>query len=73
MVPDPDVAPSLSVHWQIPLVTDTRRIRLELGYREPVGRPEGVRRSLRPKHVTLNGVKGTIPNMAPFAALRVTC
>jgi nucleoside-diphosphate-sugar epimerase len=48
VIPDPDVAPSLPVNWEIPLVTDTRRIRLELGYREPVGRLEGLRRSLAP-------------------------
>jgi nucleoside-diphosphate-sugar epimerase len=47
VVPDHDVAPSLPANWAIPLATDTRRIRSELGYREPVGRPEGVRRSLR--------------------------
>jgi nucleoside-diphosphate-sugar epimerase len=48
VVADHDVAPSLPANWAIPLVADTRRIRSELGYREPVGRPEGVRRSLRP-------------------------
>jgi nucleoside-diphosphate-sugar epimerase len=48
VIPDHDVAPSQPVNWAIPLVTDTRRIRLELGYREPVGRSEGVRRSLLP-------------------------
>jgi nucleoside-diphosphate-sugar epimerase len=48
VVPDHDVAASLPANWAIPLVTDTRRIRSELGYREPVGRPEGVRRSLLP-------------------------
>jgi nucleoside-diphosphate-sugar epimerase len=46
IVRDPDVSPSLPVNWEIPLVTDTGRIRAELGYREPVGRVEGVRRSL---------------------------
>jgi nucleoside-diphosphate-sugar epimerase len=48
VVSDHDVAPSLPANWAIPLVTDTRRIRSELGYREPVGHPEGVRRSLLP-------------------------
>jgi nucleoside-diphosphate-sugar epimerase len=48
VIPDDDAVPSLPVDWTIPLVTDTRRIRSELGYREPVGRPEGVRRSLAP-------------------------
>jgi nucleoside-diphosphate-sugar epimerase len=47
VVPDDDSAPSLPADWAIPLVTDTRRIRSELGYREPIGRAEGVRRSLR--------------------------
>ena len=46
VIPDAEVAPSLPVDWEIPLVADTRRIRTELGYREPVGRREGVRRSL---------------------------
>jgi nucleoside-diphosphate-sugar epimerase len=44
--PDPSAPPSLPVRWEIPLVTDTGRIRVELGYREPVGRAEGLRRSL---------------------------
>jgi nucleoside-diphosphate-sugar epimerase len=48
VVTDLDVAPSLPANWAIPLVTDTRRIRSELGYREPVGRHEGVRRSVLP-------------------------
>jgi nucleoside-diphosphate-sugar epimerase len=48
VVPDHDVAPSLPANWAIPLVTNTRHIRSELGYREPIGRSEGVRRSLRP-------------------------
>jgi nucleoside-diphosphate-sugar epimerase len=46
VIPDAEVAPSLPANWAFPLVTDTRRIRMELDYREPVGRPEGVRRSL---------------------------
>lgn len=46
VVPDDDVAPSLPADWAIPLVTDTRRIRSELGYRELIGRAEGVRRTL---------------------------
>jgi nucleoside-diphosphate-sugar epimerase len=48
VIPDDDVAPSLPADWTIPLVADTRRIRSELGYREPVGRSEGLRRSLSP-------------------------
>lgn len=46
VVAAPDALPSLPARWEIPLVTDTRRIRAELGYREPVGRREGVRRSV---------------------------
>lgn len=46
VAPDPDTQPSLPARWEIPLVTDSRRIRADLGYREPVGRAEGVRRSV---------------------------
>ena len=46
VVPDAGVAPSLPADWTVPLVADTRRIRRELEYREPVGRGEGVRRSV---------------------------
>ncbi|HEY7613810.1 MAG TPA: NAD-dependent epimerase/dehydratase family protein [Gemmatimonadales bacterium] len=48
VVTDHDAVPSLPANWAIPLVTETRRIRSELGYREPVGRVDGVRRSLSP-------------------------
>ena len=37
VVADPETAPSLPAHWEFQLVTSTRRIRDELGYREPVG------------------------------------
>ena len=46
VVADPETAPSLPAHWEFQLVTSTRRIRDELGYREPVGRIEGLRRSV---------------------------
>jgi nucleoside-diphosphate-sugar epimerase len=46
VIPDPDVAPSLPANWEVSLTTDTGRIRGELGYREPVGRLEGLRRSV---------------------------
>jgi len=46
VIPDAEVAPSLPVNWEVPLLTDAGRIRTELGYREPIGRREGVRRSL---------------------------
>jgi hypothetical protein len=38
---------ALPARWEIPLITDTRRIRAALGYREPVGRSEGIARSVR--------------------------
>jgi nucleoside-diphosphate-sugar epimerase len=46
VIPEPDITPSLPANWEIPLVSDTGRIRSELGYREPVGRLEGLRRSV---------------------------
>jgi nucleoside-diphosphate-sugar epimerase len=46
VAPDPDAPSSLPARWEIPLVTDSRRIRADLGYREPVGRAEGLRRSV---------------------------
>jgi nucleoside-diphosphate-sugar epimerase len=46
VIADPDTPPTLPAHWEFPLVTSTRRIRQELGYREAVGREEGVRRSV---------------------------
>jgi nucleoside-diphosphate-sugar epimerase len=42
---DPAEPPSRPVNWGIPLTVDTRRIREVLGYREPVGRAEGLRRT----------------------------
>jgi nucleoside-diphosphate-sugar epimerase len=48
VIADPDVAPSMPVNWEVPLVTNTHRIRTELGYCEPVGRLDGLRRSVAP-------------------------
>jgi nucleoside-diphosphate-sugar epimerase len=45
VISDATAAPSLLVNWATPLVVDTRRIREVLGYREPVGRDEGLRRT----------------------------
>jgi nucleoside-diphosphate-sugar epimerase len=38
-------SPSLPANWGIPLMVDTNRIRRILGYREPIGRMEGLRRA----------------------------
>jgi nucleoside-diphosphate-sugar epimerase len=38
--------PSMPANWQIPLVTETGCIRRVLGYEEPIGRKEGLRRSV---------------------------
>ena len=46
VVADPESAPSLPAHWEFSLATSTHRIRDELGYQEPVGRIEGLRRSV---------------------------
>jgi nucleoside-diphosphate-sugar epimerase len=46
VISDPVAPPSLAVHWDIPLVVDTRRIREMLGFTEPIGRPEGLRRTM---------------------------
>jgi nucleoside-diphosphate-sugar epimerase len=43
---DPGVAPSRPARWEIPLVTDNGRMRAELGFHPPVGRSEGLRRSV---------------------------
>jgi nucleoside-diphosphate-sugar epimerase len=47
VTPDPALVSALPARWEIPLITDTRRIRAALGYREPVGRSEGIARSVR--------------------------
>jgi nucleoside-diphosphate-sugar epimerase len=45
VISDPATPPSLSAEWDTSLVVDTRRIREVLGYREPIGRSEGLRRT----------------------------
>jgi nucleoside-diphosphate-sugar epimerase len=42
---DPIEPPSRQANWQVSLVVDTGRIRQVLGYREPIGREEGLRRT----------------------------
>jgi nucleoside-diphosphate-sugar epimerase len=42
----PSASPSQPADWSMPVVTTSDRIRRELGYAEPVGRAEGLRRSL---------------------------
>jgi nucleoside-diphosphate-sugar epimerase len=42
---DPAEPPSRPANWGIPLRVDTRRIREVLGYQEPIGRDEGLRRT----------------------------
>jgi nucleoside-diphosphate-sugar epimerase len=55
VVSDPGAPPSLPAHWETPLMVDTSRIREVLRYREPIGRQEGLRRTIagaRGKHVS---------------------
>jgi nucleoside-diphosphate-sugar epimerase len=47
VVADPVALPSLPANWSVPLVVDTGRIRAHLGYEEPVGRVEGLQRTVR--------------------------
>jgi nucleoside-diphosphate-sugar epimerase len=47
IVLDPEQAATLPVDWRVPLVTDSGRLRTLLGYRERVGRAEGLRRTVR--------------------------
>lgn len=42
----PDAAPAFPACWSVSVVAATDRIRMELGYVEPVGRTEGIRRSV---------------------------
>ena len=42
---DPAEPPSTPANWAVPLVVDTGRIREVLGYQEPIGRQEGLRRT----------------------------
>lgn len=46
VVVDPNVPPSLRANWSVDLTVDTRRIRDVLGYDEPVGCDEGLRRTV---------------------------
>ena len=46
VISDPMTPPSLPVEWGIPLAVDTHRIREVLEYREPIGRQEGLRRTI---------------------------
>jgi nucleoside-diphosphate-sugar epimerase len=46
IIADPAEPASLQAEWSVPLVSDTRRIRRVLEYREPVGRAEGLRRAV---------------------------
>jgi nucleoside-diphosphate-sugar epimerase len=45
VISDAATPPSLAAEWGIPLAVDTHRIREVLGYREPIGRQEGLRRT----------------------------
>jgi nucleoside-diphosphate-sugar epimerase len=45
---DPAEPPSSPAQWSVPLVVDTGRIRELLGYQEPIGRQEGLRRTTAP-------------------------
>jgi nucleoside-diphosphate-sugar epimerase len=47
VVTEPSVPLSLPANWSVPLTVDTGRIRADLEYEEPVGRAEGLRRSVR--------------------------
>lgn len=47
VVADPSALPSLPANWSVPLTVNTGRIRAHLGYAEPVGRTEGLRRTVR--------------------------
>lgn len=47
VVADPSAPPSLPANWSVPLTVDTKHIRAHLGYEEPVGRAEGLRRTVQ--------------------------
>ena len=51
--------PSRPVNWSVPLAADTRRIRAHLGYEEPVGRVEGLRRTVRAAAADAPGIRAT--------------
>ncbi|HSE65599.1 MAG TPA: NAD-dependent epimerase/dehydratase family protein [Gemmatimonadales bacterium] len=46
LISDPAMPPSLPARWETSLVVDTRHIRETLGYREPIGREEGLHRTI---------------------------
>lgn len=46
LLADPAEPPTTSGNWGVPLVTDTRRIRTVLAYTDPIGRTEGLRRTV---------------------------
>jgi len=46
VVVDPEIAPTRKANWNVDLISDTTRIRDVLGYDEPVGLEEGLRRTL---------------------------
>jgi nucleoside-diphosphate-sugar epimerase len=46
VISDPEAPPSVPVEWGTPMVVDTRHIRQVLGYREPIGREAGLRRTM---------------------------
>lgn len=46
LVADPDEPPTGPGRWEVPLVTSTRRIRTVLAYTDPIGRAEGLRRTV---------------------------
>jgi nucleoside-diphosphate-sugar epimerase len=46
LIGDPSAPPSLPAAWDVSLVVDTSRIREVLGFREPVGLEEGLRRTI---------------------------
>jgi nucleoside-diphosphate-sugar epimerase len=47
---DPAEPPSRPANWGMPLRVDTSRIREMLGYQEPIGRDEGLRRTTAATH-----------------------
>jgi nucleoside-diphosphate-sugar epimerase len=51
VISDPAEPPSMSADWRIPLLVDTRRIRVGLGYHEPIGREQGLRRTAAAEHL----------------------
>jgi nucleoside-diphosphate-sugar epimerase len=46
IVADPNEPPTMPGHWEVPLVVSTARIRTVLSYTDPIGRAEGLRRTV---------------------------